>query len=138
MSTTLKVCKGLQIERKLLDFKIERLIKFLNAPVFESLHPIQKEALLEQKKAMEDYSNALIKRINQLKEDCSTENFLTKGEEIIGSFNPSGNDIAEETKLLSIALINFVETVGKCPRRKAKAITDIETGTMFAVKSIFY
>jgi hypothetical protein len=36
----------------------------------------------------------------------------------------------------AIELVNLIEELGKDPRRKAAAITDIEKGTMMAVKSL--
>lgn len=61
----------------------------------------------------------------------------TKGEEIIGTFNPSGTSGVDQIKAKATELVNLIEELGLCPRRKATAITDIEKGTMMAVKSLF-
>lgn len=63
---------------------------------------------------------------------------MTKGEEIIGSFNPSGEAPVDEIKSKAIELVNAIEELGKDPRRKAAAITQIELGVMMAVKSLFH
>lgn len=65
------------------------------------------------------------------------DNQLSKGEQIIGKFNPSGSPEVEAIKTSAIELINKIEKLGKDPRRKAIAFTEIETGVMFAVKSLF-
>lgn len=62
----------------------------------------------------------------------------TKGEQIIGTFNPSGDDAINLIKTKAAELINLIEDAGRCPRRKAAAITDIEKGAMMAVKSLFH
>lgn len=73
-------------------------------------------------------------RKNQTAEKVST---LSKGEQIIGTFNPSGNKDVETIKLSAIELINNIEKLGLDPRRKAAAITQIELGVMMGVKSLF-
>jgi hypothetical protein len=62
---------------------------------------------------------------------------MTKGEEIIGKFNGENKTDVDKIKEKSIELINLIEELGKDPRRKATAITDIEKGSMMAVKSLF-
>lgn len=62
---------------------------------------------------------------------------MTKGEEIIGRFNSENKTEVDLIKEKAIELINLIEQYGKDPRRKAKSFTDIETGVMFAVKSLF-
>lgn len=73
-------------------------------------------------------------RKNQTAEKVST---LSKGEQIIDTFNPSGNKDVETIKLSAIELINNIEKLGLDPRRKAAAITQIELGVMMGVKSLF-
>ena len=43
----------------------------------------------------------------------------------------------DKIKEKAIELVNLIQEVGKNPRRVATAITDIEKGTMMAVKSLF-
>lgn len=63
---------------------------------------------------------------------------MTKGEEIIGKFNPDSNESVDKIKQKATELVNLIEELGKDPRRKATAITDIEKAQMMAVKSLFY
>ena len=62
---------------------------------------------------------------------------MTKGEQIIGKFNNESKTEIDQIKGKAIELVNLIEELGKDPRRKAAAITDIEKGTMMAVKSLF-
>jgi len=62
---------------------------------------------------------------------------MTKGEEIIGRFNSENKTEVDVIKEKAIELINLIEEHGKDPRRKAKSYTDIETGVMFGIKSLF-
>lgn len=68
----------------------------------------------------------------------SEERKMSKGEEIIGTFNPNGNPDVEAIKSKAIELINLIDELGKDPRRKAAAITDVEKAQMMAVKSLFH
>jgi hypothetical protein len=63
---------------------------------------------------------------------------MTKGEEIIGKFNPDSNESVDKIKQKATELVNLIEELGKDPRRKATAITDVEKAQMMAVKSLFY
>ena len=63
---------------------------------------------------------------------------MTKGEEIIGKFNPSSNESVDKIKQKATELVDLIEELGKDPRRKAAAITDVEKAQMMAVKSLFY
>lgn len=63
---------------------------------------------------------------------------MTKGEQIIGTFNPSSEQDVDLIKQKAIELVNLIEEKGKDPRRKAAAITQIEFGVMMAVKSLFH
>lgn len=62
---------------------------------------------------------------------------MTKGEEIIGKFNPDSNESVDKIKQKATELVNLIEELGKDPRRKATAITDVEKAQMMAVKSLF-
>lgn len=61
----------------------------------------------------------------------------TKGREIIGTFNPAGEEGVDLIKAKSAELIDLIEQYSKCPRRKEIAITGIEQAQMMAVKAIF-
>ena len=62
---------------------------------------------------------------------------MSKGQEIIGKFNASEKSEVDLIKEKATELVDLIEEYGKDPRRKATAITDIEKGTMMAVKSLF-
>lgn len=62
---------------------------------------------------------------------------MSKGTEIIGTFNNENRSDVDEIKAKASELVDLIEALGKDPRRKATAITDIEKGTMMAVKSLF-
>lgn len=62
---------------------------------------------------------------------------MTKGTEIIGTFNNENRSDVDRIKEKASELVDLIEDLGKDPRRKAAAITDIEKGTMMAVKSLF-
>ena len=65
------------------------------------------------------------------------ESEKSMGELIIGSFNSGEKAQAvDEIKLGAINLINDIDDLGKDGRRKAIAFTDIEKGTIMAVKSL--
>lgn len=63
---------------------------------------------------------------------------MSKGLEIIGTFNPSSEEGVDLIKKKAVELIDLIDKYGKCPRRKAAAITDIEKGQMMGVKSLFH
>lgn len=63
---------------------------------------------------------------------------MTKGEQIIGQFNIENRSDVDKIKNKAIQLIDLIDELGKDPRRKAAAITDIEKATMMAVKSLFF
>ena len=62
---------------------------------------------------------------------------MSKGEQIIGTFNNENRSDIDLIKEKAIELVNLIEEKGKDPRRKASAITQIEFGVMMAVKSLF-
>ena len=63
---------------------------------------------------------------------------MKKGEQIIGKFNPDSNESVDKIEQKATELVNLIEELGKDPRRKATAITDVEKAQMMAVKSLFY
>ena len=62
---------------------------------------------------------------------------MSKGQEIIGKFNASEKSEVDLIKEKAIELVDLIEGYGKDPRRKATAITNIEQGVMWAIKSLF-
>ena len=62
---------------------------------------------------------------------------MSKGQEIIGKFNASEKSEVDLIKEKAIELIDWIEEYGKDPRRKATAITNVEQGVMWAIKSLF-
>ena len=60
---------------------------------------------------------------------------MTKGEQIIGTFNTESRSDVDRIKSAAINLVNIIEKVGKDPRRKAAAITDVEKATAMALRS---
>lgn len=62
---------------------------------------------------------------------------MTKGEQVIGTFNSENRNDVDLIKEKAIELVNLIEEKGVNPRRKDTAITQIELGVMMAVKSLF-
>lgn len=62
---------------------------------------------------------------------------MSKGLELIGSFNSEGRGDVDEIKELSSKLIDLIDQACPDGRRKSIALTNIETAQMFAVKSLF-
>jgi hypothetical protein len=61
---------------------------------------------------------------------------VTEGEYLVGvSFNPGGLESVNEIKQKAADLIDCIDTHGIDPRTRALAITNIEQGAMWAVKS---
>lgn len=58
---------------------------------------------------------------------------------VVADFNASGDTRVDELKRMGAELINAVEEIPigntECPRWKAEAMNQIETGVMFAVKA---
>lgn len=61
----------------------------------------------------------------------------SKGEKIIGSFNPSGNPQIEKLKQDFANLIDQVDALEGNGRCKSVSITHIQTAKFFAVDSLF-
>lgn len=125
------------IEAEKESIKLTKLIAFKKTSIYEMLTDVEKSMLDEQQEGMERYQKALKSRIEYYKSKNVTIG-TTKGEEIIGRFNPGNLQAVDEIKLCAIDMINVIEANKEAdPRRKAKAYTDIETAQMFAVKSLF-
>ena len=65
------------------------------------------------------------------------EDYEQIAEDIIGSFNTNDREDVSEIKDAAKQMIAVV--VRNCPegRRRSKAVTEIETAAMYAVKSLF-
>lgn len=125
------------IEAEKEAIKLTKLIAFKKTSIYEMLTDIEKSMLDEQQEGMERYQKALKSRIEYYKSKNVTIG-TTKGEDIIGRFNPGNLQAVDEIKLCAIDMINVIEANREAdPRRKAKSYTDIETAQMFAVKSLF-
>lgn len=130
-----KVC----IEKIGLDLEISKLENFLKEPKYVSERMI--EAMGMQLESMIHYSKNLSERIKLFlieNPELVGNNLLTKGEELIGNFNPNDNPKVAEIKNRATQLINCIDAFGLEPRRKSIAFTEIEKGQMFAVKSLFH
>lgn len=63
---------------------------------------------------------------------------MTKGQGLVGvTFNTVEDAVVVELKAKVAELIDYIDKLEGCPRRKAIAFTHLETGQMFAVKSLF-
>ena len=136
-----KVFKKMQAEKAYVELKLGKLKAFISSENFvKFLSPEMQEIRQQQATAMQAYVDALSKADTQM---CIENNglhctqFQSKGVELIGIFNHNGNSAVDEIKLGAINLINDIEDLGKDPRRKVASFTDIEKGTMMAVKSLF-
>lgn len=63
---------------------------------------------------------------------------MSKGKEIIGTFNVSSKSEVDLIKEKASELVDLINKYGKDERRKQLAIDRIEFGTMMGVKSIFH
>ena len=63
---------------------------------------------------------------------------MSKGKEVIGTFNVSDKSEVDLIKEKASELIDLIDKYGVEERRKNLAIDHIEAGTMFAVKSLFH
>ncbi len=133
--------RKVKIEKELLTIKINKLKKFIDSDFFKNQDKTMQDWRKKQLTAMGDYQGSLMSVMSCFMAEhgdaIEKEVVLTKGEEIIGSFNPNNLSEVDEIKLEAITLINTIDAAGKDPRRKAKSFTDIEQGAMFAVKSLF-
>lgn len=62
---------------------------------------------------------------------------MSKGTVIIGTFNSESLTAVDEIKQKASELVDLIEELGQDHRRKEMAISNIEIGTMLAVKSLF-
>lgn len=134
------IARKLVIEIALEGIKLGKLENFIKSEGFNDLESVVQTESKNQAKAMIDKILSLNARYKAMTKDFKEEQFdvITKGEEIIGNFNPSNVQAVDEIKLEAITLINTAQSHSKEPRRFAKGCTDIETGTMFFVKSLFH
>lgn len=62
---------------------------------------------------------------------------MSRGKEVIGTFNVSDKSEVDIIKEKAAELVDLIDKYGVDARRKNLAISHIETGAMFAVKSLF-
>lgn len=62
---------------------------------------------------------------------------MSKGEQVIGSFNPSSDSAVDEIKGAAIKLINVIDGAIGDGRRKTATINQVEQAQMMAVKELF-
>ena len=122
--------------------KLNKLKDFIQSDLFKKiLSEEMQEIKIAQSQAMEAYVAFLDEALTQMiieNPQTDFESEKSMGELIIGSFNSGEKAQAvDEIKLGAINLINDIDDLGKDGRRKAIAFTDIEKGTMMAVKSLF-
>lgn len=67
MQNNSDLIKNLDAENNDLSKKLVRLVRFLNTEKFINLNQNQKNLLIEQKNAMQVYSNILLTRIDDIK-----------------------------------------------------------------------
>lgn len=122
-----------------LNEKCTKLAEFMSGYVFKTLDLDDQFALRCQLAAMNTYLVILEGRINKINNSDPEYKVITnsKGFEIIGGFGVVENNNVAHLKAAAINYINDIEFLGQNPRRKATAITNIETAQMFAVKSLF-
>lgn len=138
---TILAYSKVSLEKQALSLELSKLSDFLANGVSMNLVSNKMYKLMENQLInMIKYEESLTQRLELFEEEYpGISEFKTnsKGAEIIGQFNPSGNKQVEEIKTRSAQLINCIDTFGKDPRRVAIAITDIEKAQMMAVKSLF-
>lgn len=129
-----KIFEELGIEKALLLAKLERLKNFTKTKKFKDLPPFDQGLLLQQEEVMKKYADILGARVQSIEDtNILDPNLHTPGMDIIGH---SGESDALEVKYRAMELINFIDKISVNPRRKALANTNIETGVMYAVKSL--
>lgn len=98
-------------ERTELVDKISKLHTFMSSPIYETLPERTQELLLQQEKAMKEYSDILLERINSFEGKIEyTQKVLTFGEQAVGlTFNPSGDDKVGQAKQLMAKAIDLLE-----------------------------
>ena len=97
-------------ERTELVEKITKLHAFMKSDFYGNLKEKDKSKFERQEKVMIEYSEILLERINSFEgkiEDTVIP--LTFGQELVGlTFNPSGREDVQKTKLLSAELLDLV------------------------------
>lgn len=98
-------------ERMELNEKITKLHAFMNSDFYQTLSSVSHKHFEEQEKAMIEYSEILLKRINLFEGKMeNTIRLLTFGEEAVGlSFNPSNLPRVDEAKKLMARAIDLLE-----------------------------
>ena len=123
----------------MIDLEIKKLETFLADPKYVS--ESMKNLMYTQLASMKNYSSSLKNRIGLFEDEnpgIKEADYKTRGEELIGNFNPNEDPRVEEIKNRATQLINCIDAFGNDPRRKSIAITEIESAQMFAVKSLFH
>lgn len=137
-----KIYTKMHSEKCYVKLKLNKLKDFIQSDLFKKiLSEEMQEIKIAQSQAMEAYVAFLDEALTQMiieNPHTDFESEKSMGELIIGSFNSGEKAQAvDEIKLGAINLINDIDDLGKDVRRKAIAFTDIEKGTMMAVKSLF-
>ena len=132
---TLLAYSKVSLEYQALSLEVFKLGRFLDDPKH-----VSEEMLAQMRKqysTMIVYKEQLGLRLMTFERVNLGIQENSKGSEIIGQFNNTNNPQLEEIKIRSAQLVNCIDAFGKDQRRKATAITNIEQGTMWAVKSLF-
>ena len=122
-------------EMNQLKSNVKKLTAFIAGSIFPILDRLQQVLLKKQLIYMTEYLGVLELRVF-IFHNPGFELPKTKGEVIIGDFGTENIDVFD-IKLKAIDMVDTIEKLGKCPRRKATAITDVEKAQMIAVKSYF-
>lgn len=132
------IARKLIIEMELEALKLHKLTSFMNTSFYKTLDSNYRMDCEMQQNTMRVKVAQLKKRHKALTSGFTLAqlDMLTKGEEIIGRFNPSNDECIDEIKLEAITLINTIDSYKGNPRRVSTSITDIEKATMMAVKSL--
>lgn len=136
-----KIYTKMHSEKCYVKLKLNKLKDFIQSDLFKKiLSEEMQEIKIAQSQAMEAYVAFLDEALTQMiieNPQTDFESEKSMGELIIGSFNSGEKAQAvDEIKLGAINLINDIDDLGKDGRRKAIAFTDIEKGTIMAVKSL--
>lgn len=111
----------------------EKLTAFMDSEVFSKLDGREQLLLKRQAVAMRSFIKILEERIKLF----SGEELEKKlSDDYIDIFN-TGNSSVFEIKEATRNLIDTIDKLVPNGRRKSKAITDIETAQMYAVKALF-
>lgn len=134
-------------ERLELVDKITKLHAFMKSDFYQTLNEVSKKHFEEQEKAMIDYSEVLLKRINLFEGKMeNTVIELTFGQKAVGvRFNPSGMNEVDKCKQSFAELIDQLNDFrndknpslsSEAKRHASIAITELESAQMRAVKAL--